>query len=145
MAKKKQKGIKVIECLDCGIFPVTVMFSCGFNYGEIMDVLKERKAHDWYLGLTDKEEWVNKHPFSALHRTIEHGKSKQVKELYYIILTEPFLFRDGSYVILAHEVLHICQFVLPRILKRDEELEAEAYLHSHLMKQCLTALRGKKI
>jgi hypothetical protein len=34
---------------------------------------------------------------------------------------------------LAHEVLHLCQEFLPNFLNRDEEMEAEAYFHSHVM------------
>ncbi len=34
---------------------------------------------------------------------------------------------------LAHEVLHLCQEFLPQFLNRDEEMEAEAYFHSHVM------------
>jgi hypothetical protein len=34
---------------------------------------------------------------------------------------------------LAHETLHLCQEFLPQFLNRDEEMEAEAYFHSHIM------------
>jgi len=62
--------------------------------------------------------------------------------LFYIILTEEFDFSDYAYCKLAHEVLHICQFILPDILNRDREYECEAYLHTHIMMQCLNQIRG---
>lgn len=37
---------------------------------------------------------------------------------------------------LAHEMLHVCQELLPQFLNRDEEMEAEAYFHSYLMESC---------
>ena len=37
--------------------------------------------------------------------------------------------------VLAHECLHVCQNLLPKHFVRDEEHEAEAYFHSHLMTQ----------
>lgn len=38
-----------------------------------------------------------------------------------------------SVVTLAHELLHLCQEYLPTYFNRDEEHEAEAYFHTHLM------------
>jgi hypothetical protein len=34
--------------------------------------------------------------------------------------------------------------MLPDILERDREIEAEAYLHTHLMRNILNTLRGEK-
>ncbi len=37
-------------------------------------------------------------------------------------------------ITLSHEVLHLCQNFLSKFLNRDEEQEAEAYFHSHIMR-----------
>lgn len=63
--------------------------------------------------------------------------------MFYIYIGEEFKFTDYEYCKLAHEVLHICQFLLPDFLDRNREFESEAYLHTHLMEQCLKAIRGK--
>lgn len=137
---------KVLHWLDTGIFPATIMFSCGFTYDEIMGLLKKKKADGWIKGIESEEDikllnndgsWG-----TAIKRTIENKKKKQSTTLYYIIVKD-FDFSDGDYCKLAHEVLHICQFFLPDVLNRDDEHEAEAYLHTYIMQNCLKILRNK--
>ena len=60
-----------------------------------------------------------------------------------IIFIKIFDFSDWSMCTLAHECLHITQFMLPEILDRNREYECEAYLHTHIMEQALNKLRGK--
>jgi len=142
MAKKKT--YKVLHWLDTGIFPATVMFSCGFKYIEIMKMLKQKKAEHWISGISEDKALIENGNYLALKREIENLKTKECKTLYYIIINEDFNFTDYEYCKLAHEVLHICQFFLPDCLDRNREYECEAYLHTHLMQQCLKILRGGK-
>ena len=140
----KNKQYKVLHWLNTGIFPATVMFSCGFEYDEIMKMLKQKKADDWFLGISDSKELIDNGSWFGLKRVIQNTKTKETKTLYYIIIKECFDFKDYSYCKLAHEVLHICQFFLPDCLDRNREFECEAYLHTHIMNQCLKILRGGK-
>lgn len=139
------ESYRVIHWLDTGIFPATILFSCGFTYDEIIKDLKKKKAKDWLNGLDEDKELINcKASWGmAMRRDCENTKTGEKKILFYIILKDRFDFTDGSYCKLAHEVLHICQFFLPDILNRNKEHEAEAYLHTHIMNSCLKALRGK--
>lgn len=141
----KNKSYKVLHWLNTGIFPATVMFSCGFEYDEIIKMLKQKKAEHWLYGLSEDKELIDKGNYFSLRRVIENSKTKESKTLFYIILKEDFKFTDFEYCKLAHEVLHICQFFLPDCLDRNREYECEAYLHTHIMQQCLTVLRGRKI
>jgi hypothetical protein len=51
-----------------------------------------------------------------------------------LILKKDLDFKNPYHVVtLAHEVLHLCQEYLPTYLDRDEEHEAEAYFHTHIM------------
>lgn len=132
--------IASLDYLNTGIFPATVLFSHGFSYKEIMKTLKKTKAKVWYNGIYEDRVLLEGGTWFALGReVVEDGINKK---LFYIILTEEFDFSDYSYCKLAHEVLHICQFVLPDILNRDREFECEAYLHTHIMMQCLKQIRG---
>lgn len=133
--------MKFIETINTGIFPFNVLFCYNFSYEGIISTLKENGDTEWYTGIDDAEELLNNGSYFGLHRHIENIKTKESRHLFYIILTKPFKFKDEDYCTLAHEVLHICQFMLPIILNRDNEFEAEAYLHSHLMSQCLKLLR----
>lgn len=125
--------------LNTGIFPATICFSHGFSYKQIMKILKKTKAGIWYDGIYDDKELIEAGTYFALGRkVIKDGKPVR---LFYIIITDEFSFSDYDYCKLAHEVLHICQFVLPDILNRDREFECEAYLHTHIMEQCLKQIR----
>lgn len=141
--KVKASG-KYIETLDCGIFPCKVMLCIGFSYTEIMGWLKQGKAWDWSAGLSTCEQLLKDAPHAALYRLVDHKDTKEERHLYYLISTKVFDFSDWSMVMLAHEIVHLCQFILPRILDRNKEIEAEAYLHSHLMQQALKILRNEK-
>jgi len=120
------------------------MFSCGFEYDEIMKLLKQKKAEHWDTGISGDKELIDKGNWFGLRRVIENSKTKESKTLFYIIIKETFDFKDYSYCKLAHEVLHICQFFLPDCLDRNREYECEAYLHTRIMEQCLKVLRGGK-
>jgi len=133
---------KQLHTLDAGIFPFKVMLSSGFTYDEIIKELKKQKCDQWALGLRDDKEFIGGGKNFALHRNINHPKNGE-STFFYIIFIEPFNFSDWSMCKLAHEVLHICQFMLPLMLDRNREYECEAYLHSHLMEQALKKLRGR--
>lgn len=137
----KKKSPKIIECVNTGIFSANIMFICGFTYKETIAELKKQKANDWIIGLEKAAEIFAQNKPCAISQEVEYNDGEKTC-LYYIWLPERFDFsKDNDYITLAHEVLHICQMVLPRFLNRDREYECEAYLHSHIMKQCLNALR----
>lgn len=128
--------------LNTGIFPCTIMFSCGFDYDEIVGVLKDTSADEWLVGIENERELIDSGNWLGLKREIvKEGEKPCV--YFYIIIKGDFDFSDYSYCKLAHEVLHICQFMLPEFLDRDREFECEAYLHTHIMSQCLKQIRGK--
>ena len=80
-----------------------------------------------------------------MHREMIDTKTERhAKDLYYIIFTEPFIFTDYSYSILAHEVLHCTQFLLEPILDIKKEYEAFAYTHTFIMDKCMELIRGNK-
>lgn len=143
--KKAKTQIKVLDWLNTGIFPANIMFSVGFTYAEINKMLTKKKAWDWKLGISKDEQLFADSTWLAIKRTIYRKSTNENEvELFYIIIKKPFGFADYDYCKLAHEVLHICQFMLPEILNRDREFECEAYLHTHIMQQCLKSIRGSK-
>lgn len=140
---QQPKTLQVIEWLNTGMFSAIIMFSMNFSYEKIIKELKKKKADDWLLGISgerDKElingGWV------CLRRDIENLKTGKFKTLFYISLNTQFDFSDYDYSKLAHEIVHAIQFVLPDFLDRNKEIECEAYLHTHIMMQCLKAIRG---
>lgn len=68
---------------------------------------------------------------------------REVKGVTYtfLFLHKGFDFSDNDYVRLAHEITHLCQFILPDFLDRNREIECEAYFHSYLMTQVLEVIR----
>lgn len=141
---RKRKSALFI--LNTGIFPASVMFCYNMRYDEIMsNLLKmDKRIRYWRAGLMEDKRFIEKDSWGvALKRIVTRHKNEE-KTLFYIILKNEFRFKDYDYCCLAHEVLHICQFFLPDCLDRNREIEAEAYLHTHLMEQCLRAIRKAK-
>jgi len=140
----KKKNIKLIKCFRAGSFPSMIMFSIGFTYAEIVKHLKKVKADEWLTGIENDGKLIDNNKYNALHREIVNTKSERpTKRLYYLIFTESFMFTDSSYSILAHEVLHITQFLLEPILNINNEYEAFAYTHTFIMNKCLKLIRNK--
>ena len=137
------KQYKSLGYLNTGIFSAIILFSHGFDFDEITGVLKDTKAKEWRIGIENDRELIDGGNCFALSREITNSKTGKVVSLYYIILKQDFDFTDYSYCKLAHEVLHICQFMLPDLLDRNREFECEAYLHTHIMSQCLKQIRGE--
>jgi hypothetical protein len=135
----KERGI--ISTLNCGIFDAKILFSVNYTYDELVAVLKKQRCFDWLKGIEDDKahfEDENCHRFASLR--IVKGV-----HFYYIIFTSPFKWDDKDYCSLAHEVLHICQFILPQYLGDVmREMECFAYTHTHIMQQCLKELRKIK-
>ena len=142
------KSNKIIDWINFGIYPGYCMFSVGFTFDEIMLHLKEsegndRDLKDWISGIEDDKALIDSGSNFGLKRTLENTKTGKVKHLSYIIFTDRFGFTDYEMCKLAHEVLHICQFVLPDFMDVEREFESVAYTHTHLMSQCLELMRGK--
>jgi hypothetical protein len=147
--KNKKTTHKTIAFLNMGNYPGTVMFSVGFTQPELIKQLQknyktgywkpEQGCENWLRGI-EKDDLLKGGVWFALQRKLYH-KKHPAKNLFYILILRPFDFSDGDMCKLAHECLHICQFFLPDILDRNKEYEAEAYLHTHLMSQCLRIMR----
>lgn len=130
-----------IVTLDAGIFPCRVLFTVAVKHEEILARLKKNKSMDWYDCVASEGEFY-KLPYWAGKRVYTNTKTGQERIYFLFHIGRPFDFSDWDMVMLAHECLHLCQFMLKDILDRDKEHEAEAYLHSHLMTECLKILRG---
>ncbi len=128
---------KLITYLNFGSFPGLIQFSSGFTYNEIMKIQKtDPESKEWRIALRPDKELIDSGDYWALKR-----RSRNI-DYFFLIMVPPFSFSDKDYCILAHEVLHLCQFRLTGTLDRNTEVEAEAYTHTHIMEQCLKALRG---
>lgn len=141
----KQKQLKIIHWLDTGIFPATIMFTLNYKFDEINKYLDKVKANDWKMGMSQDRKFFDGKNWCALRRDIENAKTGQEMTLFYIHIPRMFNFKDDmDYCKLAHEVLHITQFMMKDFLNPDNEFECVAYTHTHIMQQCLKILRGKK-
>ena len=131
---------RVLSWLNFGSFPGSVLFANGYEYDELIENLKRKRCGDWIKALKPSEDLARQ----AKNLTIvqEMVDDKGTYQYFFLLMQKPFEFTDEDYCILAHECLHLCQFHLSAVLNRNKEYEAEAYTHTHLMKQALTALRG---
>lgn len=138
----QKKNLKLLHWLNHGSYPGYTVLILGFKFDEVKRLMRKKKAMDWL----DAFEWTIKQQSEkgcwVQKTTLENLKTGEVKHFFFIYL-HSFDFSDYAYAKLAHECLHFCQFFLPDILDRNKEHEAECYLHTHMMMQCLNAIRGK--
>lgn len=135
----KVKELQVIRWFNFGSFPGYWVYIQNFSHKEIMRHLKKVKAEEWRVAL-DEPGLFGIGPCRAGRRDVRlPGRS--LKNLFFIIMPDGVDPTDPEDMIrLAHECVHICQFYLPEVLDRNKEYEAEAYLHTHLMKQIVEHL-----
>lgn len=140
--------IKGFKFLNNGCYPGTVLFSFGNSYDEIMYYLKHlpEDFQGWNISLSEDRDLIQGGTFFALRRSVEErddqtGEYFNKRIFFFLIITGEFDFSDYAFCKLAHEVVHLCQFFLPDVLDRDVENEAEAYYHTHIMKQAIDELR----
>lgn len=136
---KKKKGIKSFFPINFGSFSGTCLVSCGLSIKYIRKHLKKNKNGDWRKGLKETEEFSSTQLAWGIRIKVRYKKAD--RHLYYILLKNPWKYTEENYITLAHEAVHICQFVLRDIMNRDEEIECEAYLHSHIMTQVLNKIK----
>ena len=139
-----KKQVKFIDFVNTGIFHPDVLINYGFSYDELLAILKRKKPETWYTALVDDYR-MNKiitEGYCAMKRIIENRKTGKTVTLFYLSMPA---FDHSSYdhIKLAHECLHLCQYMLPDFLNRDKEHEAEAYLHTHLMSQIIDLINAK--
>jgi len=131
---------KTIKWIDFALFPQSVMLANGYSYEELLAKFGKRfptwvkpleehkKLFDTCWGFVHRHQWTDKNGVKKCH--------------YWLIIKDPFDFSDEAMCNLAHEVLHVVQFVLADKINRDDEVEFEAYFHTYLMTECLKALRA---
>ena len=123
--------MKQSATLNFGIFPG----SCLLTYKwKPKDYVKNLNV-DWLAPIKNELDFI-----SSTHMMVAKRTHKG-RTYFYLIINTDFKFNDYCYCKLAHEIVHLCQFHLPDLLDRDREIEAEAYLHTHLMQQALLHLR----
>lgn len=141
MKKKQGKKYGVVSWIDVDMFDSSIMLSCGLEYSEIINTLKnKRHAKGWLNCLERDKDFIEGSKWCAIKSEYINEGNERICN-YFIIIKPVFNFTDDQYCLLAHEVLHICQFILSERMNRHKEIECEAYLHTFIMKKCLNVLR----
>jgi len=137
---KKKKPL--FKKLDFGIWNGSCNFIVGANFAQIKAHFS-KDSDSLLLQIMESNQALLSSSYGlTIKEKLEGIKTKRIRTYYFIILQE-FNFKDNyDIATLGHEIVHLCQFFLPEILQRDREIEAEAYFHSYVMKQCLDHLRN---
>lgn len=130
-----KKSFRGTFSINFGTFPGNVAVCVGVKYKDIIRQYKKEKLKGYIKAIKHDKDLIDNCYGLAIHRAYKK------KNYYYIILKEPFAFKDEQYMTLTHELLHVIQFHLPDILDRNREYEAEAYTLNHLTRQCLKVFR----
>lgn len=130
-----KKSFRGTFSINFGTFPGHVAVCVGLNYKEIIRQYKKEKLKGYIKAIKNDKDLID----NCYGLTI--CRKYKGNNYYYVVLREPFQFKDEQYMVLTHELLHAIQFHLPDILDRDREYEAEAYTLNHLTRQCLKVFR----
>lgn len=142
---KKKTHPKLIQPINFGCYPGYCTFILGFTLEEAVTRMKRHKAGKDLIqvvesmisntDLTNKKYWA--------HHGVLCYKDGTERNFFFIYLKD---WEDNNWYhsVIAHEALHIIQYYLPDILDRNTEHEAEAYLHTHLMRQMLSHIQPEK-
>lgn len=99
---------------------------------------------NWLLGIQG-ESFGSGEAWGEQYFTTIYNNANEGRRLNYIFLYDGFNFtKDYDYCALAHEIIHLLQFNLPRFgIDMHKETESSAYIHTHVMSECLEALRSQ--
>lgn len=137
----KKKSDKIIRWMNAGIWPATVMLSVGFNYDEIIAHCNKVKADGWQKAIENDRNLIEGGNNFCLRRDMENVKTGKTVTFFYVILKNQFDFSDYSFCVLAHELYHLCQFMMKDFLDPEREWESVAYTHTYFMETILKELR----
>ena len=134
-AEAEAKALHVTR-IDFGIFP----FRCAAvsAASELSALVEYFRVHDenWHAAALKIDPKM--HANTCWVTYLRHSDAS-----CFFLFAPPFEDRPEWYIAAAHECLHLCQFALPLLgtFDRNMEIEGEAYLHTHLMRQVIDAMR----
>lgn len=145
---KKSAAVRTLGFIDNGCYFGNVLVNVGYTKQEVIDWLISRqnnpKGINEWVEVLKQTEIIEKSLAQCSVQEWHNGPHMKIMPI--IWFKNPFSFTDKEMVILAHEIVHLCQMYLADYLRRDREFEAEAYYHSHIMQQCLNLIRdGHKV
>lgn len=140
---KKRKS--AIGFVDTGIYPYEVLISSNYTSEYIESWLSENTgdvAYKMSLNTVDLDAYTCKTISSTCQFESEH---LFVEPRYIVILNNLNLKNVESHISIAHECLHLVQFISNEVHSLGRELEGEAYLHSYLMRKIYSLLNNEGI
>lgn len=147
--QKTNKNLKIIDFVDFGIFVDTIMVVIGFTYEEAVAEMErliesgDWEDNRWLVAFKDMFADNGFDDFEGLTygSTLNHREKGFTYRAHILYLPNSFDYTPQAYTTLAHEVVHLCQFKLRKILDISKEIEAFAYTHSYIMKKILELLK----
>lgn len=128
---------KAFTYIKNGSFSGELLFVCGYEYHELIEKLLNEPPY--YLDTVIKEARFIEENENGTFQIMTEGKHSA-----YLILIKSFDGSSFDISTIAHEVVHLCQFTFEACgVNREKEIEAEAYHHDFILRECLNALTPK--
>tara|TARA_R110000868_G_C10692254_1_gene748449 strand:+ start:446 stop:832 length:387 start_codon:yes stop_codon:yes gene_type:complete len=127
----KTKKKSLTSTINLGSIPGYAFVSIGLS---VKDVLKRETAKEWkeYFTYLDEDGLTTNFCNSVTINDV----------MYRSVFIEQKNNDNEWYIILAHELIHLCQFICAtHQIDMIKEKESVAYLHSHLMRQILDLVK----
>lgn len=117
---------KIINTINFGILPGYALVSIGGTTKEVLEKEKDKQWKFYLQTLVDSGLEIN-----FCNRT-------EIDGVTYFSLFIENKKNENWYSVLAHELLHMCQFLCNQhCVDMIQEKEMVAYLHTHLMNQII--------
>jgi hypothetical protein len=134
---------KIIASIPAGIFPTHILLIVNMNFKELKQKLLNNNDEHWFNPIQFDKKNINNSNCALLRPYFNHNGTNI--NYFYIVLNNINYNSTGTisqddYIAISHEIVHICQFLLPIYLDRNKEHEAEAYLHSYIFNNILSLL-----
>lgn len=124
---------QVTDTINFGVLPGEALVSIG---GDLDAVISREKDKDWLFYLNGMKE-------DGL--TTNFANRTTIDDVLYASIFLENKKGEDWYAMVAHEVLHMCQFLChAHVINMIQEKEMVAYLHTHIMKQILQINKKKK-
>jgi hypothetical protein len=131
------------DFVKLGHFPASCLVAYNMTHKELCSALKRRKYPDWVAALEGDERRFEDNTCYGMWRSAKRGN--KTTNCFFILLKDYVKLNDFGYTLIAHEVLHVVQFVSEFVSANViEEKESSAYLHSHLMTETIKIVRSAK-
>lgn len=132
--------------IDFGMFKNEVLVALNCNYDQLLQWVTKNADKLYLATVKDEDNALIIKNGSGLTVCQTFSHPKHYDQTRYIIWLRSLDMRSNYDIsVLFHEITHLSQFFLPKVLDRNKEIEAEAYFVGYVAKQIMDIVRPRRV